>query len=122
MDEALAPPEDLIELKARWYALKAECDRIAAQEPAGDFLRGSYQARGFSEEQSARLEEARARLRELTIEVARHPWKGRQPDRNTAERTLNEAARLRADRAAGDARDASGGSSGGSGSGSGSGS
>jgi hypothetical protein len=97
VDEALAPPEDLIELKARWYALKAECDRIAAQEPTGDFLRGSYEVRGLSAEQSALLEAARARLRELTIEVARHPWKGRQPDRNAAERALNQAARSRAD-------------------------
>jgi hypothetical protein len=95
------PPEDLIALKARWYALKAECDRIAAQEPAGDFLRGSYEVRGFSDEQQAMLEAARARLRELTLEVARHPWKGTQPNRNAAEQELNRVARARADSAEG---------------------
>jgi hypothetical protein len=101
VDDAVSPPEDLIELKARWYALKAESDLIAAEEPSGDFLRGSYQVRRFSDEQNARLEAARARLRELTLEIARHPWKGRQPDRNAAERALTLAARARADRAAG---------------------
>lgn len=95
VDDGTSPPEDLVELKARWYVLKALCDRIAAEEPAGDFVRGSYDVRRFSDEQNGRLEAARAQLRELTLVVARHPWKARQPDRNAAERTLNEAAHAR---------------------------
>lgn len=95
VDAGMSPPEDLVELKARWYVLKAVCDDIAAEEPAGDFLRGSYETRRFSEEQNARLDAARARLRELTLVIARHPWKAAQPNRNAAEQALNEAARSR---------------------------
>lgn len=97
MDESVSPPEELVELKARWYVLKAQCDRIAGEEPAGDFLRGSYQTRGFSKDQSERLEAARTQLRDLTLVIARHPWRARQSDRNAAEKALNEAARARAD-------------------------
>jgi len=100
VNDAVSPPEDLIELKARWYALKAECDRIASEPPEGDYLRGSYELRRFSDEQNARLEAARARLRGLTLEVARHPWKARQPNRTGAEQALNAAARARIEHAA----------------------
>jgi hypothetical protein len=102
VNDALSPPEDLVELKMRWYVLKAECDRIAAEPPEGDYLRGSYEMRRFSDEQNARLDAARARLRGLTLEVARHPWKARQENRNAAEQALNAAARARLELAAGD--------------------
>lgn len=95
MDDGISPPEDLVELKARWYVLKALCDRIAAEEPAGDFVRGSYDVRRFSDEQNGRLDAARAQLRELTLVIARHPWRSQQPDRNAAEQALNRAAHHR---------------------------
>jgi hypothetical protein len=96
MDDAAAPPDDLVELKARWYELKDVCDRIATEEPAGDYLKGSYETRLFSDEQNDRLAAARASLRELTLEIAHHPWKARQSDRHAAERVLNETAHRRA--------------------------
>ena len=99
MNDAVSPPEDLVELKAQWYLLKAECDRIADEPPEGDYLRGSYEMRRFSDEQNARLDAARARLRGLTLEIARHPWKSRQPDRNQAEQLLNAVARAKLEQA-----------------------
>lgn len=63
-----APPEDLIDLKTRWYAAQALADRIAAEEPAGDeeiTIRPRTAAeeprsiRLFSDEQNARLNRAR---------------------------------------------------------------
>jgi len=96
MNDAAAPPDDLVELKARWYELKDLCDRIAAEEPVGEYLKGSYETRLFSDEQNARLTAARAQLRDLTLEIAHHPWKAHQSDRHAAERLLNEAAHRRA--------------------------
>lgn len=95
------PPEDLVDLKARWYAAKAAADRIAAEEPAGDdeieirprtASEQSYTIRMFSDEQNARLNAARAELQRLTMDIYHHPWKQQQDDRHEAEKALNAVA------------------------------
>lgn len=95
------PPEDLVDLKTRWYAAKALADRIAAEEPAGDqeiTIRPRTAAeeprsiRLFSDDQNDRLNQARAELQRLTLEIYRYPWKQQQDDRHAAEKALNAVA------------------------------
>jgi hypothetical protein len=107
------PPDDLIDLKARWYAARALAEQIAAEEP--DPLPEDEAARTartvtikpqtaaeterqiivFSDEQNARLNAARAEANRLALELHRHPWKRAQGDVHAAEKALNEAARER---------------------------
>lgn len=102
-----APPEDLIDLKTRWYAAQALAAQIAAEEPAGEEItvrpptgaglvvpdgQAVKTIRLFSDEQNGRLSAARNALRDLTMEIFRHPWKQQQPDRHEAEKALNALA------------------------------
>lgn len=106
---AYEPPEDLVDLKARWYAAKAAADRIAAEEPAEPVDEQDRDARTITaaprsaaeqpktiliptEEQMARLNAARAEVTELTMAVHRHPWKREQDDVHEAEKALNAIA------------------------------
>lgn len=102
----LTPPEDLIALKAAWLAAQHLADTIAAEEPEGDdevsipprtAAEQPRSIRLFSDEQSARLEAARAEVRRLTMEIYRHPWKQSPPGglRHAAEEALNEKAHAR---------------------------
>lgn len=95
------PPEDLVDLKTRWYAAQALADRIAAEEPAGDeeitirprtAAEETRSIRLFSDEQNARLNQARAELQRLTMDIHHHPWKSQQDDRHEAEKALNTLA------------------------------
>lgn len=95
------PPEDLIDLKARWYAAKAAADRIAAEDPAGEEeveVKPRHAGeevrtiRLFSDEQNERLNAARAELQRLTMAIHHHPWKTQQDDRHEAEKALNAVA------------------------------
>lgn len=105
------PPDDLINLKVRWYAAQALCDRIA-KEPAtpvdpndptdGEDRQIIIQPRTAAEEprtillptdeQRARLNKARAVLNELTLEIHEHGWKYQQDNRHKAENELNRIA------------------------------
>ena len=96
----LVPPDDLVALKAAWYAAGARAEQLAALEPEGDQTiarvplpgRPETPIRLFSDEQSAALNAARAERLELTLKIARHPWKAEQPDVHAAGKALNEAA------------------------------
>jgi hypothetical protein len=101
----LVPPDDLVALKAAWYAARARTEHLAGLEPEGDqtiprLVRANAQPhdeplppiRLFSEEQSIALNTARAEELELVMRLARHPWKAAQPDVHEAEKALNEAA------------------------------
>lgn len=96
----LAPPDDLLALKAAWYAADARAAQLAAAEPEGDQTiarvplpgRPETPIRLFSDEQSAALNAARAERLELTLKIARHPWKAEQSDVHAAGKALNEAA------------------------------
>jgi hypothetical protein len=96
----LVPPDDLVALKAAWYAADARAQQLAAVEPEGDQTimrvplpgRPDTPIRLFSQEQSAALNAARTERLELTLRLARHPWKAEQPERHAAEKALNEAA------------------------------
>jgi hypothetical protein len=96
----LVPPDDLVALKAAWYAADALAGRLARAEPEGDQTvarvplpgRPDTSIRLFSEEQSAALNAARAEQLELTLRIHRHPWKAEQPDVHAAGKALNEAA------------------------------
>lgn len=102
------PPEDLINLKTRWYAADALARQIAAEEPAGDEEitvrpptgvglvvpdgQDVKTIRLFSDEQNERLNRARTELRQLTMDIHHHSWKQQQPDRHEAEKALNAVA------------------------------
>lgn len=96
----LDPPNDLVALKAAWYAADARAQQLAAVEPEGDQTvpriplpgRPETPIRLFSEEQSAALNAARAERLELTLRLARHPWRSEQTDVHAAGKALNEAA------------------------------
>lgn len=101
----LVPPDDLVALKAAWYAARARAEQLAAVEPEGDQTiprRPPLNAqpddaprppiRLLSEEQSIVLNTARAEEVELALRLARHPWKREQPDVHAAGKALNEAA------------------------------
>ncbi|HTJ66683.1 MAG TPA: hypothetical protein VL551_04065 [Actinospica sp.] len=101
----LIPPEDLVALKAAWYAARAHATRLATVEPEGDQTiprtapanRKPEDAplppiRLHSEEQSIALKTARAEELEFALRLARHPWKRQQSDVHAAEKALNEAA------------------------------
>ena len=83
--EEIELPEDLIELKVRLLTARAECERIAAEEPEGEMLViGSYSKRLLSEDQSRRLDAARAQSTDLAVEFYRHPWERQPPNGNRA--------------------------------------
>jgi hypothetical protein len=96
----LVPPDDLVALKAAWYAADARAMQLATVEPEGDQTiarvplpgRPDTPIRLFSEEQSAALDAARAERLELTLRLARHPWKAEQSDVHAAGKALNLAA------------------------------
>ena len=101
----LAPPDDLVALKAAWYAARARVEQLAGVEPEGETTIPRWTAathkpddvprppiRLLSEEQSIALNTARAEELELVMRLARHPWKREQPDVHAAEKALNEAA------------------------------
>jgi hypothetical protein len=96
----LAPPNDLVALKAAWYAASARTEQLAAIEPAGDQTvpriplpgRPDTPIRLLYEEQSIALNTARAEQLELTLRLFRHPWKTGQSDVHAAEKALNQAA------------------------------
>jgi hypothetical protein len=101
----LVPPDDLVALKAAWYAARARAEQLAAVEPAGDqWIPRPVSAnrkpddppllpiRLFSQEQSIALNTARAEELELVMRLARHPWKTQQSDVHAAQKALNEAA------------------------------
>jgi len=96
----LVPPDDLVALKAAWYAANARTEQLAAVEPAGDQTvpriplpgRPESPIRMLSEEQSIALSTARAEQLELTLRLFRHPWKAEQPDVHAANKALNAAA------------------------------
>lgn len=78
-------PEDLVELKVRLLSARAECERIAAEEPEGEMLvAGSYSTRLLSEDQSRRLAAARAQATDLAVEFYRHPWERQPPNGDRA--------------------------------------
>ena len=96
----IVPPDDLIAIKAAWYAAHERAQRLSKAEPEGEDtipripLPGSPDTpiRLFSAEQSAALNAARAERLELTLRLFRHPWKAAQPDPHEAEKVLNETA------------------------------
>jgi hypothetical protein len=101
----LVPPDDLIALKAAWYAARDRAEQLAAVEPEGEqsIPRPAPTSkkpedaplppiRLFSEEQSIALNTARAEEVELALRLARHPWRAEQPDVHTAGKVLNAAA------------------------------
>ena len=101
----LVPPDDLVALKAAWYAARAHAGHLASVEPEGDqtiprtapaHMKAEDAPlppiRLFSEDQSIALKTARAEELELALRLARHPWKRQQPDVHAAEKALNEAA------------------------------
>jgi hypothetical protein len=100
----LVPPDDLVALKAAWYAARDRAQRLTAVEPVGDqtiprtpLTKNDADApvspiRLLSEEQSTELNTASAEEVELTLRLHRHPWKREQSYVHEAERTLNEAA------------------------------
>ena len=74
---------------------RAECERIAAEEPEGEMLViGSYSKRLPSEDQSQRLSAARAQATDLAVEFYRHPWERQPPNGNRAgiDKKLGEVA------------------------------
>ena len=101
----LVPPDDLVALKAAWYAARARVERLAAVEPEGDQTIPRWTPasrhpedaplppiRLFSEAQSIALNTARAEEVELALQLARHPWRTEQPDVQAAWTALNAAA------------------------------
>jgi hypothetical protein len=83
--EEIELPEDLIELKVHLLTARAECERIAAEQPEGEMLvAGSYSKRLPSEDQSQRLTTARAQATDLAVEFYRHPWERQPPNGNRA--------------------------------------
>lgn len=99
MPEApIIPPEDLVALKADWYAAREHADQIAREKPEGELLHlpGAIERWLLSEDQGNRLGAAREEVRRLTLEIYRHDWKRNPPaDRGAAEKALNEAAKAR---------------------------
>jgi hypothetical protein len=80
----LVPPDDLIALKAAWYAARDRAEQLAAVEPEGEQSNPrpapasrkpedapSPPIRLFSEEQSIALNTARAEEVELALRLAR---------------------------------------------------
>lgn len=101
----LVPPDDLVALKAAWYAARARAEQLASVEPDGDQTIARWAPanakpedappppiRLFSEEQSIALNTARAEEVELALRLARHPWRREQPDVHAAGKALSEAA------------------------------
>lgn len=100
----ITPPDDLIDLKTRWYAAREHAEQIAAEAPEGDDeitvkpRHAGEQERTirlFSDEQSRRLAAARAEVQRLTLELFRHPWKARQEDRHAAQEAVDRLALVR---------------------------
>lgn len=102
----LVPPDDLVAIKAAWYAARERVHRLSTLEPEGDHTvpraapaRRPGQSepepfppiRLYSEEQSIALNTARAEEVELVLRLHRHPWKKSQPDVHAAEAARNEA-------------------------------
>lgn len=96
----IVPPDDLIAIKAAWYAADERAQRLSKAEPEGEEtipripLPGAPDTpiRLFSPEQTTALNAARAERLELTLRLFRHPWKSAQPDPHEAEKVLNETA------------------------------
>jgi len=95
------PPEELIQLKVDWYAAQAEAERIGNEPNAGDKVidikprHAGEELRTLtlpSDDQIARREQARERLRALTMEIHRHSWKRQQDNVHKAEKELNRIA------------------------------
>jgi hypothetical protein len=103
----LFAPDDLVALKAAWYAARERVHQLSTVEPAGEGTvprpsppkrpgepdpEPSPPFRLLSEEQSIALNSARAEEVELALRLSRHPWKRAQPNVHAAENALNEAA------------------------------
>lgn len=105
-EPALTPPEDLVRLKADWYAASALSAAIAAEPNCGDEillqLRAPAHAPGpvekwltlQSADQRERHQAARAEVMRLVLALADHPWwktpEGASPG---AKATVNRLAR-----------------------------
>lgn len=107
MPETPTPPDDLIDLKTRWYAASALSASIAAEPNCGDevllHLRAPAHAPGpiekwltmQSADQRARHGEARDEVMRLVLELSDHPWWKTLPfgTRLDAEIVVNRRAR-----------------------------
>jgi hypothetical protein len=115
MPETHTPPDDLIDLKARWYAASETSRRIGKEPPAGARERLNlvqppvhvaapveHWLTYMSEDQQQRLAQARAEVMRLVLELADHPWwKTLPPDATGPGRIeVNRLARERYERQA----------------------
>lgn len=88
-NDALVPPEDLVEIQRAWYAADAECARIGETLPSGSEIVAGVEA---PPEQVAELNAVRARRLQLTEELLRHEWWGKVTDPIEAKKELRKAA------------------------------
>lgn len=110
MSETPTPPDDLIDLKARWYAASETSRRIGKEPPAGarerlDLVQPPVHVAApvehwltyMSEDQQQRLAQARAEVMRIVLELADHPWLRSLPfgTRMDAEAVVNRLARER---------------------------
>ena len=96
----LVPPDDLVALKAAWYAADERAHQLSEVEPEGKETiprnplpgKSDTPIRLLSEQQSIALNGARAERLELTLRLFRHPWKSSQANVQEAGKALDEAA------------------------------
>ncbi|MER6817451.1 hypothetical protein ABT299_50065 [Spirillospora sp. NPDC000708] len=89
-NDALVPPEDLVEVQRAWYAADAECARIGEALPSGSKVVAGVEA---APKQVAELKAARARRLQFTEDLLHHEWWGKVTDPIKAKKALRAAAK-----------------------------